>query len=65
MFLMSLDIGAELELAMFGVVHTGAYNNRAWAEGIRDPIIGGEAVEPEHTVVDHLDGQSNGEVLEW
>jgi predicted metal-dependent TIM-barrel fold hydrolase len=65
MFLVSLDIGAKLELAVFNVFHTGANNNRAWAESIRDPIIGGEAVEPECTVVDHVNGQSNGEVLEW
>jgi hypothetical protein len=65
MFLMSLDIGAELKLAMFGVVHLGANNNCAWAEGIGDPIVGGEAVESEPTVVDHLDGHANGEALEW
>jgi hypothetical protein len=63
-FFMSLDIRAELELAVLGIIQTGANNNGPRAKGIRYAIMGGETIQPKRAVGDHFNDQPGGEALE-
>jgi hypothetical protein len=61
---MSLDVCAELELAVFGIIQTGANNNSPRAKGIRDAVMGGETIQPKRAVGDHFNDQLGGKALE-
>ena len=63
MFFMHLDVGSKLEATVFEVINALASDNGMRAEGVRNPIVSQETVQPNDTGIHHFDDEASRHAL--